>query len=245
MEKLIKLENINLKSGEKEILRDINLEISAGDFLTIIGPNGAGKSNLLKIIANLKKPNFGKVWRKKNLKIGYVAQDLRIDKNMPISVRYFLELCEKKSRRNFDEIYQKIGISKILEQNFHTLSGGEQQKVFLAKALLDQPEILILDEPTQNLDLSAQIEFYKILNELYHENKKMAILMVSHDLKIVMQASNNVLCLDKKICCAGEPKTISKMQEFGEVFGQELSEILAFYSHNHPHNHNHSHNHKK
>lgn len=234
--KLIELKNIELEFKNKKILKNISFEIYENDFITIIGPNGAGKTSLLNILLNLKKPSKGFVEKKSGLKIGYVAQKVEIDDNLPISVADFLKLCEEKDLKYFDEIVEKINIKNLLEKQFFNLSGGEKQKILLAKALLSKPDLLILDEPTQNLDISAQVEFYKILDDIY-KNSKIAILMVSHDLHIVMSASKKVICLFNHICCFGKPEEVSQNSEFISIFGKNMDKLLATYNHFHNHKH--------
>lgn len=236
MENLIELKDINLQAKDKKILKNISFSVAKNDFITIVGPNGAGKTSLLSIILKINKASSGKVFRNNNLKIGYIPQKIQIDDNMPIKVRDFLALCEDFSDDFFYEIIEKTKISDLLDLQFYSLSGGEKQKVLLAKALLSKPNLLILDEPTQNLDISSQAEFYKLLDEIYKKDN-LAILMVSHDLHIVMSSSKKVICLFKHICCQGEPEEVSKNSEFISLFGQDMDQLLATYSHFHNHKH--------
>lgn len=231
---LLRLKNISLSYKKRRILDDVSLDLQKGDFVTIIGPNGAGKTSLLKIILGILKAENGAVERGDDLRIGYVAQNLKIDEVMPIKVADFLKLCEKSD--NFDEIVRKTGISGLLGEFLYSLSGGERQKVLLAKALMTRPNLLILDEPTQNLDISGQIAFYKLLDEIY-KSEKIAILMVSHDLHMVMKSSQKVICLYNHICCQGRPEEVSLDPKFLAIFGSEMKELLAIYNHFHNHKH--------
>ncbi|HLD77041.1 MAG TPA: ATP-binding cassette domain-containing protein [Rickettsiales bacterium] len=240
MESLIKVQNITLIRDKKNILNNISLTIKKRDFITIIGPNGAGKSMLLKCLMNFYRPNSGKISVKKNLKIGYVPQKIVISDAMPISVKKFLYLANKISEVEFKKIVKEIVIDDILDKQLHILSGGELQRVLLARALLNNPEILILDEPAQNLDISGQMAFYKILDNVY-KNHEVAILMVSHDLHLVMASTKQVICLFHHICCAGEPQVVTKDPEFISLFGSDMAKMMAIY--NHTHNHTHTHNH--
>jgi zinc transport system ATP-binding protein len=233
---LIETKNIFLKEGDKEILKDISLNIAQDDFISIIGPNGAGKTTLLKIILGITKADKGVVNKKKNLRIGYVPQKINIDHSLPVNVKYFLMLCAKINKTELQKIVSETKIEMLLDKNIYDLSGGEMQRILLAKALINNPEILILDEPAQNLDLNGQIEFYKLLQEIYKE-KKIAILMVSHDLHMIMSATKKVVCLYKHICCQGEPEAVSKNPEFISIFGKDMSKLISVYNHFHDHEH--------
>lgn len=229
---LIKADKINLNIAKKKILKDISLEIKNDDFITIIGPNGAGKSMLLKTLLGFFKINSGKISKKSNLKIGYVPQKLDLNKSMPITGRRFLTLNNNFEETQIKKIAQKLEIENILEQQIHILSGGQFQRILLARALLNNPEILILDEPAQNLDISGQINFYKLLKDIY-EKDKIAILMVSHDLHLVMSSTKKVICLFHHICCAGEPNIVTQDPEFKTLFGQDITDLMAIYNHKH------------
>lgn len=237
MDTLITAKNINLTLDKKHILNNVSLEVKKNDFITIIGPNGAGKSMLLKCLMGLVKINNGVVEKKENLKIGYVPQTIERIQSMPLSVLGFLKLRKKFSDVELNEIAGEVGILEILNKQFYNLSGGEMQRVLLARALLGSPEILILDEPAQNLDLSGQLSFYKLLENIY-QKRQIAILMVSHDLHFVMASSKQVICLFHHICCAGEPHAITKDPEFISMFGNDMTKMMAVYNHSHDHVHN-------
>ncbi len=237
MENLLELKNINFIHKKNKILSNIDLAIKKNDFITIVGPNGAGKSSLLSIIVGSQKASSGKINKNANLKIGYVPQKISIDNNIPINSYEFLKLCENSDQNLFNEIIKNVKIENLLEKQLNQLSGGEKQKILLAKALINEPDLLILDEPTQNLDISSQVNFYKIINNIYQQ-RNIAILMVSHDLHIVMSASKKVICLFNHICCSGEASEVSKNSEFISLFGEDMDKILATYSHFHNHKHN-------
>lgn len=233
---LIKTKDLSYKIDKKSILSNIEIEIKERDFITIIGPNGAGKTTLLKILLGIKKPTSGKVEKKHNLKIGYLPQRIHLDQLIPVSANYFLRLNHDFSQDKFDYVVQETGISKILNKQISQLSGGETQRLLLANALISDPEILILDEPDQNLDISGQLQFYELLNKIYN-NRKIAILMVSHELHFVMSSTKQVICLFHHICCSGKPEVISKSPEFASIFGQDMSKLMSVYNHYHTHNH--------
>ncbi len=236
MPTLIKTHNISYKIDKKEILQNISIEIKKEDFITIIGPNGAGKTTLLKILLGIIKPTSGTIEVKKNLKIGYVPQKIHLDHAIPISSDYFLKLNKDFSKDRLKEVIKETNIEAILDKQISKLSGGETQRLLLANALIRNPQILILDEPDQNLDISGQLQFYELLNKIYEE-REIAILMVSHDLHLVMSSTKQVICLFHHICCSGKPSVISKTPEFANVFGKDMSKLVSVYNHFHSHNH--------
>ena len=166
---LIKAENISVTRNKKEILKNINIVINQKDFITILGPNGAGKSMLLKCLLGFYKPDNGSIIKSPGLKISYTPQDFTIDKSIPITALDFITLNKKIENKKITEISQEFKIEKILKQQLSTLSGGELQKILIVRSLVDNPNLLILDEPTQNLDVSGQLNFYKFLNQIYKD----------------------------------------------------------------------------
>lgn len=217
----------------KQILDNVSLEINHQDFITIIGPNGAGKSTLLKALIGLIKPDSGSVVRTRNLKIGYIPQKLAIEPSLPMTVKSFIQL--NKGRVDMPLI-EHLKIAPLLEKATQTLSGGEWQSVLLARALLGNPDLIILDEPAQNLDITSQMQFYRLLDSL-HQSRKLAILLVSHDLHLVMASTKKVVCLYHHICCSGTPQTVARDPEFVNLFGQDMASMMAIYHHDHDHHH--------
>ncbi|MDA7705319.1 ATP-binding cassette domain-containing protein [Rickettsiales bacterium] len=236
MANLISLEKINLNFADKKILDNIDINIKKDDFITIIGPNGSGKSSLIKIIIGSLKASSGKVRRNKNLKIAYVPQKMEINQTIPINAEYFLQLNQKIEPKLFDKIITELKIGNFLQTQLNNLSGGQKQKILLAKALLSKPNLLILDEPAQNLDISGQLEFYNYIDKL-HKEQNISILMVSHDLHIVMSSTKKVICLHHHICCQGEPKIIAQNPDFKEIFGNDMNKLISIYNHYHDHHH--------
>jgi zinc transport system ATP-binding protein len=233
---LVSLKNINLSFSSKNILDNINLDIKKNDFITIVGPNGAGKSSLIRLIIGSLQPNSGKIIRNKELKIAYVPQKMQINQTIPIKAEYFLKLNKKIEEKSFKKIVNDLKIADFLHTQLNDLSGGQRQKILLAKALLCQPNLLILDEPAQNLDISGQLEFYNYITKL-HQEKKTAILMISHDLHIIMSSTKKVICLNHHICCQGEPKIIAQNPDFKEIFGNDMNKLISIYNHYHNHHH--------
>ena len=237
--KLISIQNLNINFNEYKILKNINFDIYSKQIITIIGPNGAGKSTLIKTILGFIQPSFGNIVKHPSLKIGYVPQKISFPEQIPITVSKFLNLNNKtKKPFNTDNtgLNTELKIEHLLNKSIHKLSGGELQRILLAKALYNKPNLLILDEPTQSIDLNGQAEFYKLCSYL-QQQLNCAILMASHDLHIVMSGINSVICLNKHICCHGLPTAVSQHPEFIQLFGAKVADGLAVYTHNHDHQH--------
>lgn len=237
---LIKLEEISLNFSSKEILKNINCTINANSITTIVGPNGGGKSSLLKVSLKLITPSSGKVWHRDDLVIGYTPQKLFISQNIPLTVFQFIALKPKSNKQAISKVLQLCGIEHLANSPVQSVSGGELQRVLLARALLNDPHLLVLDEPMQGVDIKGQQELYKLL-DLVKQTYKCAILMVSHDLNIVMANTNQVLCVNKHICCAGTPEKISHDPSFINLFGKQFASNLALYVHNHQNCKDHNH----
>jgi len=236
-DKLASLDHINLSLNKKSILHDVSIELQAGKILTIIGPNGAGKSTLIRILLGLQKPDSGTIWLKPKLNIGYVPQKISINDLMPLSVKRFVSLAKNSSNKNIETVLKEIGITHLINHDIQALSGGEFQRVLLARALLKKPELLILDEPAQGVDVLGQAELYEKISQL-KDQYGFGVLMISHDLHLVMQKTDQVLCLNQHICCSGQPDDVSNHPEYQRLFGNMPSEGLAVYTHHHNHCHN-------
>ena len=236
MVNLIQASNINVSRQGNKILENVSVVVGDHDFLTVIGPNGAGKSMLLKCLMGFYAPDIGKIQKMNGLRVGYVPQYFAPEHTMPISVRRFLTLRKKIEKAAIEEIAQETGILKILDQALFELSGGERQRVLLARSLLDNPHLLVLDEPAQNLDISGQLGFYRLVEKIYKE-RKVSVLMVSHDLHLVMASTKEVICLFHHVCCSGEPQIVAKDPEFVSLFGNDMATMMAAYQHSHDHAH--------
>jgi zinc transport system ATP-binding protein len=238
MTNLISAENLTIRRDNKKILDNVSLDIEARDFVTILGPNGGGKSMLLKCLMGFFPPDEGTVKRESTLKIGYVPQKFFSEQTMPISARQFLQLRKKVTPEELKMIATETKIEGLLHKPLNILSGGEVQRILLARSLIGTPEILVLDEPAQNLDISGQLAFYKLLSEIYEE-RSLSILMVSHDLHMVMATTKKVVCLFHHVCCSGEPQVVTQDPEFITLFGNDMAEMMAVYQHGHNHSHAH------
>ena len=182
------------------------------------------------------RPDKGEIEKKNNLSIGYIPQNFNPDNSMPISVKRFLMLKKKFTIEELQSISEETNISNVLSKNLANLSGGELQRVLLARSLLGNPELLILDEPAQNLDIKNQLNFYNLLNQIY-QRRDISILMVSHDLHMVMASTKKVICLYHHICCSGEPQAVAKDPEFISLFGNDMAKMMSVYQHTHDHSH--------
>ncbi len=233
---LISANNISLNRHKKLILNDVSFELKAGEFITLIGPNGAGKSSLIKILLGLMKPDDGMVKKSKNIRLGYTPQKFTINQFIPISVLDFLTLNQKINAQFLTATIALTGIQPLLQHSLKNLSGGEMQRILLARALLKKPNVLILDEPAQNLDVNGQMHLYKLIQDI-HKQQGCAVLMVSHDLHRVMKESTQVLCLYHHICCMGRPESILQDSQFNDLFADQMDELMATYEHHHNHCH--------
>lgn len=249
IEPLISATKVNHQFGDNLVLQNISLKIKPKQIVTLIGPNGAGKSTLLKILLGLINPTSGKVYRQPNLQIGFMPQKIHVDPTLPMTVERFLLLGLPKSAglsgmksaflkgrydtTSLEKTTAELDIKHLLKQPIQKVSGGEMQRILLARALIRNPQLLVLDEPVQGVDLQGQTELYNYIDKVRHEHG-CGILMVSHDLHVVMRHTDEVLCLNQHMCCTGHPQTVSQSSEFQALFG-DFSESIAFYEHHHNH----------
>ena len=235
---LITLDNITLGHNGKNVLDDVSFKLHQGEFVTLIGPNGAGKSSLIKILLGVIKQDSGYVTYSGDIRLGYTPQNFTANPYIPISVKDFLTLNQKLDSAFMQQTFDLTGINELLHLPLKNLSGGELQKVLLSRALLNKPNVLILDEPAQNLDVDGQMQLYKLIQDI-HQEQNCAVLMVSHDLHRVMKESTQVLCLYHHICCEGLPESILKDEKFNDLFADQIHELMATYEHHHNHHHEH------
>ena len=235
---LITLNNISLSHNGKNVLDDVSFKLHEGEFITLIGPNGAGKSSLIKVLLGLIKQDSGDITYTDNIRLGYTPQTFSANPFIPISVKDFLTLNQKLDSEFMLKTFELTGIKDLLKSPLKNLSGGELQKVLLTRALLNKPNVLILDEPAQNLDVDGQMQLYKLIQDI-HQQQNCAVLMVSHDLHRVMKESTQVLCLYHHICCEGLPESILKDEKFNDLFADQINDLMATYEHHHNHHHEH------
>ena len=224
---LIKINDLNIQYGNKKVLQNFNLLLAEREIVTIVGPNGSGKTTLFKAIIGTAPIKTGTVELKPNLKIGYVPQQLNIDRSLPLTVDRFLRLTQNK----FKNTLKIVNIEDILNLQISNLSGGQMQRVLLASAILNRPDVLLLDEATRGLDQPGTAAFYRLVETIRKETG-CAILMISHDLHVVMAASDRVICLNTHICCEGAPQTVARSPEYKALFGSDTDGAFALYQHN-------------
>ena len=236
---LVRATDITVHAGGAEVLRRVNLEIRRGEIVTLIGPNGAGKSSLVRIIVGLARPANGTLELRAGLRIGYVPQHFYIDSYLPVTVQRFLELADRRlaTREAIARVLTEVGLPAVARQPMQALSGGESRRVLLARALLRDPDLLVLDEPTAGVDVTGQAELYNLISSL-RAARQCGVLMVSHDLHLVMAATDHVTCLSSgHVCCSGHPEAVSQHPEYLALFGPQLAPSLAVYTHHHDHRH--------
>jgi len=234
---LLTARGINFQRESKAILSDVNLDLHRGEILTLIGPNGAGKTTLVRILLKLQAADSGSVMRAEGAVIGYMPQKLFIDNTMPLSVYRFLALTGG-SKSDIGTALGRVGVVDLQRQAMARLSGGELQRVMLARAILRKPDILVLDEPVQGVDIAGQSQLYRLITQLRDE-LDCGVLMISHDLHLVMAQTDTVICLNHHICCHGHPESVSADPAFLELFGREQDTGVAMYTHHHDHQHRH------
>ncbi len=233
---LISADKITYQFVDKLILDAVSLDIHANEIITLIGPNGAGKSTLIKCLLGLLPVASGEVSRKTALNIAYIPQKTYLNPSIPIRVEGFLGLAGDFTEAEMLAALTRVGAEKLLQSDLHKVSGGEFQRVMLARAILRKPELLVLDEPTQGMDVAGQQSLYALLNEL-REELGSAILMVSHDLHLVMSNTDRVICLNQHVCCSGHPESVSTDPAYLQLFGIKEGDGLAVYEHHHDHHH--------
>ncbi|WP_127115762.1 metal ABC transporter ATP-binding protein [Shimia sediminis] len=243
---LITLTNIGVRLGGHQALSHVDFSIDEGEIVTVVGPNGSGKTTLLRTIIGAQKTSSGRIERARGLRVGYVPQSLSIDSTLPLTVRRFLSLPLRHSGAAMEAALIQAGVEGLLNRQMSALSGGQFQRVLLARALLKKPDLLILDEPTTGLDQPGSASLYRQIEQV-RATLGTAILMVSHELHVVMSASDRVICLNGHVCCHGTPEIVASAPEYRALFGTGTQGALALYRHDHDHHHHshadHSHEH--
>ena len=234
---LVKLENAGVFRSSKWLVRGISLEINQGEIVTLIGPNGSGKTTTAKMILNILNTDEGLVTGKAG-KMAYVPQKINIDWTMPLRVIDFMKITNSLNNTQITESLSMTGVDKLLYNQIHSLSGGEFQRVLIARAIAKKPDLLVLDEPVQGVDFNGEIALYNLIKEI-SVNLNCGILLISHDMHFVMSTTDHVICLNGHICCSGSPSNVVKNPEYIKLFGQHNSETLSYYQHRHDHSHNH------
>ncbi len=234
--RLIHVERLGVRQDGRIILSGVDFELAGGEIVSLIGPNGAGKTTLIRAILGLIPYQTGRVDSAPDLVIGYMPQRLVIDPVLPLTVRRFLRMAAKVGKGEISKVLGEVGVLQLREAQVQTLSGGEFQRVLLARALLRNPDLLVLDEPAQQVDFQGQIDMFELIEQL-RKRRGCGVLVVSHDLHMVMRATDRVLCLNGHICCSGAPEAVSAHPEYVALFGPRAAESIALYQHHHRHEH--------
>ncbi len=238
--RLVTINGLSVQHGSHQALANVALSIDKGEIVTIVGPNGSGKSTLLRCIIGALKPDSGTILKAAGMRIGYVPQKLAIDATMPLTAARFLSLPKRRSASHIQEALQQVGADRLQDRPMAGLSGGQFQRVLLARALMDKPDLLILDEPTTGLDQPGSADLYTQIEQVRRDTGA-AVLMVSHELHVVMSASDRVVCLNGHVCCHGTPEIVASAPEYRALFGTGTHGALALYRHEHDHHHHHDH----
>lgn len=234
---LVKLENAGVQRTSKWLVKGISFEISQGQIVTLIGPNGSGKTTTAKMILNIMNADEGQITRNTD-KMAYVPQKINIDWTMPLRVIDFMKITNNLNDNQVIESLTTTGVDKLLYNQIHNLSGGEFQRVLIARAIAKKPDLLVLDEPVQGVDYNGEIALYNLIKKI-SVNLNCGILLISHDMHFVMSTTDHVVCLNGHICCSGTPSSVVKNPEYIKLFGEHNSETLSYYQHQHDHSHNH------
>jgi zinc transport system ATP-binding protein len=233
---LFSARSIWLTRAGRAILQSVDIDIAEGEILTLIGPNGAGKTTLVRVLLGLEKPDRGTVRRKPGLVVGYVPQRFAIDRAIPLTVARFIALGRRVEDEDAKRALADVGADKLADRQLSELSGGELQRVVLARALVGSPGVLVLDEPARGIDYTGEAELYALIGRLRSE-RGFGVLLVSHDLHVVMAQSDRVICLNRHVCCSGVPQSVAQHPEYARLFGTQVARALALYQHHHDHRH--------
>ena len=232
---LVKLENAGVQRTSKWLVKGISFEISQGKIVTLIGPNGSGKTTTAKMILNIMNADEGQITRNTD-KMAYVPQKINIDWTMPLRVIDFMKITNNLNNNQILESLTTTGVDNLLYSQIHNLSGGEFQRVLIARAIAKKPDLLVLDEPVQGVDYNGEIALYNLIKKI-SVNLNCGILLISHDMHFVMSTTDHVVCLNGHICCSGTPSSVVKNPEYIKLFGEHNSETLSYYQHHHDHSH--------
>jgi zinc transport system ATP-binding protein len=235
-EMLVSLENAGISRSDRWLVRGVSMSVSAGEIVTLIGPNGSGKSTTAKLTLGLLQPDEGKAYRKPHLNVGYVPQKLDLNWTLPLSVSRFLQLTNRASRAQINDALASTDTLHLVNAQMSNLSGGEFQRVLLARAILRAPDFLVLDEPVQGVDSNGELALFSLIENIRH-TLNCGVLLISHNLHIVMATTDRVICLNGHVCCSGSPANVASSAAFKSLFGEHATSGLAFYEHNHDHEH--------
>ena len=232
---LLQVEKAGLSVNSKILVEGVSFEVREGEIVTLIGPNGSGKSTTAKIALGIHKNITGEVKKFTN-KIGYVPQKISIDWTLPIRVIDFMFLTKDLNNEQISDALNLTGVEHLMQKSLSNLSGGEFQRVLIARAIAKKPELLVLDEPVQGVDFKGEVAIYELIKKI-SEDLSCGILLISHDLHMVMSATDHVICLNGHVCCSGKPHIVAQDEKYKELFGDRASKVLTLYEHKHDHTH--------
>ena len=233
---LAEASGVDVAFGGRQVLAGVELAVHEGEIVTLIGPNGAGKSTLVRVVLGLLRPLRGSVFLRAGTRIGYMPQHVAIDRTLPLTVRRFVSLSGAPARATLLAALDEVGAARVIDSPVQDISGGEFRRVLLARALLREPDLLVLDEPVQGVDVTGQAELFELISEI-RRRRGCGVLMVSHDLHLVMAATDQVVCLNSHVCCTGHPEAVSRHPAYLALFGPRVAAELALYAHRHDHRH--------
>ncbi|MCB1444411.1 MAG: ATP-binding cassette domain-containing protein [Rhizobiaceae bacterium] len=233
---LVSLDGAGVNRGGRWLVRGVTFEVRRGEIVTMIGPNGSGKSTSARMAIGLVRPDEGEVMTRAGLRVGYVPQKMSIDRTMPLTVERLMTLTGPLPRREIDAALSETGIRHLARSEVQVLSGGEFQRALLARAIARKPDLLVLDEPVQGVDFSGEIALYELITDI-RDRSGCGVLLISHDLHVVMAATDTVICMNGHVCCRGAPEVVSQSAEYQSLFGARAAGALALYSHRHDHTH--------
>ena len=235
-EPLVSLKNVGLEKSGRWLVRGIDLQVRSGEIVTLIGPNGSGKSTTAKLALGIHQPDEGEARRASGLKVGYVPQKISVDWTLPLTVERFMRLTRRQSSADIKQALAATGIAHLASAEVRNLSGGEFQRAMLARVIAARPDFLVLDEPVQGVDFAGEIALYELITKI-RDDLGCGILLISHDLHVVMAATDQVICLNGHVCCKGSPDAVAESAEYRNLFGDRAAASLAIYQHNHDHTH--------
>ncbi|CCB67300.1 Zinc import ATP-binding protein ZnuC [Hyphomicrobium sp. MC1] len=233
---LISARGLAMTRGSREVLWNIDLDVHRGEIVTLIGPNGAGKTTLVRLLLGIERPTRGRIEKPASTRIGYVPQRFDVDSTIPMTVASFLALGANVTTDEIKRALEETGAARTLDQQLSKLSGGETQRVLIARALLRRPDLLILDEPASGVDFTGEADLYDMIGCL-RDRHNLGVLLVSHDLHVVMAKSDRVICLNGHVCCSGKPEDVSQHASYVRIFGPHAATALGVYRHHHDHQH--------
>ena len=232
---LVKIKNAGIFRSSKWLVRGVSLEVSQGQIVTLIGPNGSGKTTTAKIVLNILRPDEGYIISNTR-RVAYVPQKVNVDWTMPLRVFDFMKITGDLSETEMKENLRLTGVERLIYSELRNLSGGEFQRVLIARAIAKKPELLVLDEPVQGVDFNGEIALYNLIKQI-SDSLNCGILLISHDIHFVMSSTDHVICLNGHICCSGSPSSVAKNPSYIELFGEHTASTLSLYKHHHDHSH--------